>query len=601
MDDPGLLTEWARLLIGTLVRCGVSQAIISPGSRSTPFALAALREPGLTCHSVVDERAAGFFALAQGKLSGRPSLLICTSGTAPAHYFPAVVEARVSHSPLLILTADRPLELLDCGAAQTVNQNQMFGDQVISFVELGLPESAPSALRALVRRVAQAVHGSRFPVAGPIHLNARAQKPLEPQGSRPELAQRVDQLLHQGPPRASESTLQAPAAALGELADACAGARRGLLVCGTELPWRAPSLEQVFRVSELARFSMVAEAGSQLRSGCPPYPSSAALALADAHDLLLSVPEFAARAKPDVVLQIGSAPLAASLERLVDASAELHVVAGQGWPDPSQKARSLLIGNLEASLSGLTSALGRRGDAPPAIRQARDEYRAFWSQANQLAWLAVEEGLTHFLPAFNEAQVLRDTLFGIPRGGLLAVGNSLSIRQIDSFCPARPEPYAVWTQRGANGIDGLVAGAVGMAALGRPTTLILGDVSLRHDQGALCLAAASPVPLVIVVLNNGGGRIFEQLPIARAASPEELPFWTTPEDVDFEALATYSRVAYCCPKTPQDFQLALRQAQVRAGCTLIEARVPSSGALALRQHLQGAVSEALQPLLARAP
>jgi 2-succinyl-5-enolpyruvyl-6-hydroxy-3-cyclohexene-1-carboxylate synthase len=207
-----LLSEWSRLLLGSLARAGVEDVVLSPGSRSTPFAWAALNEPAFRCHSVADERVAAFFALGQARVRGRPSLLICTSGTAAANYYPAVIEASLSRLPLLILTADRPFELQHSAAPQAIDQIKLFGEAVRAFFELGTPDAAPSALSGVVRSVAHAAHRTRFPEPGPVHLNARARKPLEPlqahDAASVALRANVDELLARGPTSAAGATLQ---------------------------------------------------------------------------------------------------------------------------------------------------------------------------------------------------------------------------------------------------------------------------------------------------------------------------------------------------------------------------------------------------------
>src|SRR4051812_30405975 len=231
--SPTLLTEWSRLLLGTLTRAGVEHVVLSPGSRSTPFAWAALNEPGLTCHSIWDERVAAFFALGQARVSGRPSLLLCTSGTAAANYYPAVIEASLAQVPLLILTADRPFELQHSAAPQAIDQIKLFGDSARAFFELGAPDESPSALAGIVRSVAHAVHAARGVRPGPVHLNARARKPLEPvTASGPgtsELAAQVDALLDHGPTLALGATLHGD---VTRLARACTDTARGVILVG---------------------------------------------------------------------------------------------------------------------------------------------------------------------------------------------------------------------------------------------------------------------------------------------------------------------------------------------------------------------------------
>src|SRR4051812_6291970 len=263
---PTLLTEWSRLLIGTLARAGVEHVVLSPGSRSTPFAWAALNEAGLRCHSVWDERVAGFFALGQARSSGRPSLLLCTSGSAAANYYPALIEASLAHVPVLVLTADRPFELQHASAPQAIDQIKLFGDSARAFFELGTPDAAPSALQGLVRSVAHAVHAARNGRPGPVHLNARARKPLEPQSASDSaslaLRDTVDALLARGPTEASGSVLHAD---VTRLARACAEAARGLIMVGPEPVYRPEAARALTRLAEITGFPLLCEATSQMR------------------------------------------------------------------------------------------------------------------------------------------------------------------------------------------------------------------------------------------------------------------------------------------------------------------------------------------------
>ncbi len=203
MRPANALGEWARLLVETLAAAGVRDVIISPGSRSTPFVWSALEQRQLRCHVLIDERAAGFFALGQARLTGVPSALLCTSGSALANYLPAVAEAALSATPLIVLSADRPYELMACGAAQTFDQVKIFEAFTRSFFDLGLPDESPPALSGLQRAVAQAVHTASFPVPGPVHLNARARKPLEPRPPQTDaeraLNEHVTRLVARGP------------------------------------------------------------------------------------------------------------------------------------------------------------------------------------------------------------------------------------------------------------------------------------------------------------------------------------------------------------------------------------------------------------------
>ena len=237
LRDP--LTEWSELLVDSLAKAGVRDVVLSPGSRSTPFVLAAAKHPLLRCFDVIDERSAAFFALGQAKAAGRPSLVLCTSGSAGTHYFPAVIEAAMSFTPLLLLTADRPLELQDGAAPQTIDQLKLFGDHVRGFFELGLPDLAAGPLRALRRRVVQSVHAAQWPTPGPVHLNARARKPLEPQAaandSEREMAQRAQALAATPIPHVHGARMVPSPEGLDALASRLASAERPLIVAGPEI------------------------------------------------------------------------------------------------------------------------------------------------------------------------------------------------------------------------------------------------------------------------------------------------------------------------------------------------------------------------------
>jgi 2-succinyl-5-enolpyruvyl-6-hydroxy-3-cyclohexene-1-carboxylate synthase len=272
-----LLTEWSRLLLGTLARAGVEQVVLSPGSRSTPFAWAALSEPKLVCHSLWDERVAAFFALGQARLSGRPSLLLCTSGTAAANYFPALLEASLARVPVLVLTADRPFELQHSAAPQTVDQVKLFGDTARAFFELGTPDAHPSALAGVVRSVAHAARRARFPDPGPVHLNARARKPLEPREADDAvsvaLENAVDTLLQRGPTEAAVATVHGD---VKRLAQACAETPRGLIVVGPLSAYDSEAPAQLARLAEVTGFPLLCEATSQLRFRASPGPECCA-------------------------------------------------------------------------------------------------------------------------------------------------------------------------------------------------------------------------------------------------------------------------------------------------------------------------------------
>jgi len=581
-----LLGEWARLLVGSLARAGVRDVVVSPGSRSTPFVWAALRASGLRLHSLIDERSAGFFALGQARLSGRPSLLLSTSGSAGAHYLPALVEARLAHLPLLVLTADRPFELSDCAAPQTIDQTRLFGEYALSYVELGEPRAEPEALRALARKAAQAVHSSIWPEPGPVHLNARAGKPLEPQPAADEhereLEARVSSLLERGPTSALPGAVSPDHAAVERLASACRSARRGLLICGALPPFRGDELRSVAELAHALGFPLLCEAPSQLPLALPAQLRSL---VCDAFDFLFGARSAASALEPDLVVQLGPPLTSGGLERYLAARPTLdrHVIAPYGWPDPASSATTLLSSGIGAGAAALRAALGL--DPEPGQRAAWQR-RLF--ELNALVWRSIDSEL-RAEASFGEAEAVRTVAESLPHAGLLVVGNSLPIRELSQFCRARAGAVRVLCQRGANGIDGLISSAAGSAVSARaPATLLIGDVSFLHDVGGLFAARAVKTPLAIVVLNNDGGRIFEQLPLAALpdVGESELSAWLTPHGLELEHAALLYGHAYSRATSRSELERALGAAHERPGCSVIEVIVPPHGARDLMRRIR---------------
>jgi 2-succinyl-5-enolpyruvyl-6-hydroxy-3-cyclohexene-1-carboxylate synthase len=594
--EENLLTQWSRLLLSSFAAAGVCDVVLSPGSRSTPFMVAAEREPRLRCHDSLDERAASFFALGQARVTGRPSLLICTSGTAPAHYLPAVVEASLSYIPLLVLTADRPLELQDCAAPQTVDQIKLMGDHVRRFYELGTPDAAPSALIGLRRLAAQAVHYALWPTPGPVHVNARARKPLEPvaaAGAAGEaLETRVDDLLARPIVSAPPPAVQPDLDALERTAAVCRGTERGLIVCGPG-PLRQRRLrESIDRLARATGFPVLAESTSQLRFGARPDGVSRC----DAFDAVLRSPGFRAHHRPDVVVQIGAAPVSAGYEQYALSYADVGsiVVAPYGWQDPFSRATELILGDPLLALEQLERAIGTTA-APPS------EWSEAFDEADRRAWRVVDADIANGDDAFSEGAAVRTVFERVPHGSLVMLGNSLSVREVDTFYRPGSVDVDILCQRGANGIDGIVAGASGSAAAQeQPVTVLLGDVSFLHDLTGLALAGRAGVPVVVVVVNNDGGRIFEQLPLASITGlpPAVMEHVTTPHDARLEHAALLFGHRYGAAMSPTDLAELLDNAYAAPGCTVVEAKVSAHGAAEQHRRVFAGIAAAVDELAA---
>jgi 2-succinyl-5-enolpyruvyl-6-hydroxy-3-cyclohexene-1-carboxylate synthase len=595
MTPENLLTAFSRLLFESLADAGLRDVVVSPGSRSTPLVWAALSCSRLRCTSIVDERAAGFYAVGRAKITGVPAALVCTSGSAAANYFPAVVEASMARAPLLVLTADRPFELLDCGASQTLDQTRLYGDYVRRFVELGMPEPADAALFAVRRRAAQAIFDATLANnPGPVHVNVRARKPLEPlspeSAEARDLAARVDICLRRPIVHASSEPRAASHEAISSIAHSLSGAARGVIVCGPGSFGSARCGAALARLATAIGFPVYAETTSQLR-----FDGTGTLAeslVVDGLDLLLRAPRFHDVFRPDIVLQVGQAPTSGAWERNVAAKPDVarHVLTPHGFPDPTSTARTVVVADVESTLERLAESAAMQA---PLERQRR--WATTLSRASAAAFDAVEKMLGRETRV-SEGSATRAVVRALPSGGLLAVGNSLPVRHVDAFCRAAPQAaIGVWSQRGVAGIDGLVSGAAGAAtASGRPTALLLGDVSALHDIGGFAVAAETDVPFVVVVLNNGGGRIFEQLPFADSGVSDDIfRFWTTPHATHFDGLARCFRLVHTSVTTPADLDRELQRGLARRGCTIVEVPVPPHGARDQYQEIAVRVDEAV--------
>lgn len=593
MTASNLHLAWSRLFVHGLVAAGVERLVLSPGSRSTPLALAAAGEPGLGIDTIVDERAAAFFALGQVRLTGRPTAVICTSGTAPAHWFPAVIEASQQHLPLVLVSADRPWEAQGVAAPQTVDQTKLFGDHVRLALELGLPDPAPGALRAVPRIAAQAVHRARGPVPGPVHVNARFRKPLEPVDvADPEPWEpEVEALLTAGVTVALPATTAPDPVAVETVARAAARARRGLIVCGpAALPCDPAEATAAVRALAVATgFPVLAEATSGVRFGGPVRGAAWIGPL----DPLLRARAFVAAHVPDVIVELSGPPTSAAYADLIATHPEIrrHVLAAHDWCDPAGGAASMVVG---PALAAARAIAARCCELP---REPDRGWADAWVRADVAAWRAIDAELSD--PELTEAAIARLLVESLPEGAVLVVGNSGPLRDLDVFCPPAPRGLTVLHQRGANGIDGLVAGAAGAARVaGRPVALLLGDLSLLHDLGGLATARGLDGPLVVVVVHNDGGRIFEALPVARR--PELAPVlerhFVIPQGLDFSPAAALFGHAYARPGTPGEFAAALASALDRRGCTLIEAAVPPRDGNARKRRIAAAVANALEGL-----
>jgi 2-succinyl-5-enolpyruvyl-6-hydroxy-3-cyclohexene-1-carboxylate synthase len=568
---------WARALVEECLRAGVREAVVCPGSRSTPLALAcfALRGEGLAVRSILDERSGAFFALGAAKASGRPALVLATSGSAGAHFYPAILEAEAFGVPLLALTADRPPELHGWGAPQTMDQQALFGGHVRFFADLGVPEGSELQLRHLRATVQFALSKALQGPRGPVHLNAPFREPLAPEpGPLPEgLSARA----LEGPPARIVHSLRTPEPkALDEAASALRERPRGVIVCGPRDPNHdAEVAAAAVALSRALGYPILAEATSNLRGHSRPSCS---------FDTLLRHPPLARAAAPAAVVRLGGGLSSKVLQQWLDASGAYTVQLSAGLlHDPGHAGALVLEGDEALSLQGLAARVAGAWPGPLAGLFAEAEWRA---QAALERALAAEATL-------SEPGVARAVASALPAGAQLFVGSSMPVRDLDGF--SAPQLAArVLSSRGLNGIDGNLSTALGAAAAtSAPTCALVGDVTLLHDAGAFVTARRLGVPLVVVCVNNDGGGIFSFLPVAKAIGAAEFEaLFGTPHGVDLAALAAVGGARHLRVQTAPELRAAIAES-LRGGLHLLEVRTAREANVPAHRALQEAVFAAL--------
>ncbi|HEX8066375.1 MAG TPA: 2-succinyl-5-enolpyruvyl-6-hydroxy-3-cyclohexene-1-carboxylic-acid synthase [Thermoleophilaceae bacterium] len=533
-----------QALVDELARCGMRHAVTSPGSRNAPIALTLAADERIEAHSVLDERSAGFVALGIAKATGTPVAVTCTSGSAAANLMPAIVEAREARVPLIALTADRPPELRDVGAGQAIDQLELYGSAVKWFVEVGSHEpSRETAVhhRALACRAFWTAATGR---PGPVHVNLPLRDPLAP--VREELDERDWLGRPGGEPwaRVEEGGPQLAAAQLEDLGIRVAAAERGAIVCGTvrgEPPLGAAEL------AAAAGWPLLAEPTSGLRLG--PHDRSHVVAH---YDVLLRLDRFAAEHQPDLVIRIGDTPTSKPLRRWLALADQVVVDPDLAWHEPTRAAHAFVRANPD-------ELCARLAEAP---RPADGAWLDGWLGADAL----VPPQLAATADPF-EPKVWTAAAGAAPEGAVLWVASSMPIRDVEAFLPSDGKRLRVLANRGANGIDGTTSSALGAALSGGGSTVLLtGDLALLHDLGGLMAARRLGAELTIVCASNGGGGIFDHLPVAESADPAMYErHIVTPSGIDLERVAALVELPHVRADDPDAVREAIgRPALVEA-------------------------------------
>jgi 2-succinyl-5-enolpyruvyl-6-hydroxy-3-cyclohexene-1-carboxylate synthase len=569
---------FARALVHGLHAAGVDTAVLCPGSRSAPLALAVAAQPGLAHTVHIDERNAGFHALGHAKATGLPVVLVCTSGTAGANFLPAVAEAAQARVPLIVLTADRPPELRAWGAAQTMEQRTLYAGFARWSEEAPCPSEGGAGeryARALARR---AVSEATGPAPGPVHLNLPFREPLLPASldtvplaGRAGIARELPTLTQ---------TLEDPS---GAIARALGAVTRGVLIFGPDA-WDASLAESAAALAGALGWPVIADPASGLRAGAVLEGS-----VVHGADLLLRDAATAAGLRPELIVRFGGQPTSASISAWIasHATAEVWLVdPAAGFRDPQHRASRVFRAG-----SGQFCAWAASGIGPPS--SAARAWCAHWRQADRIARTALDDALAAD-PRLLTPQLAQALWTRLPAGAALYAANSMAIRELDSFTGPRRERLRVLANRGVNGIDGQVSAALGAsAALGVPTVLWCGDLAFLHDLSGVLAGRLQGADLTVVVSNDDGGGIFEYLPVARSAPRAVFErLFAVPHGLELAGLARGLGWESTRADTAAAFEGALERA-LHGGRHVIEVPVDR----AANTSLHGALHEAVRARL----
>ncbi len=545
-------TLWAHVFVNSLVKSGLSTVCISPGSRSTPLALAFHENPEIEVFSILDERGAGYFAIGMAQESKKTVALVCTSGTAVANYFPAVVEANYSNVPLLLLTADRPHELRDSGANQSIDQIKIFGNHVRWFVDLALPESNPSlkTLRYLNNIGCRAVSKSNSILAGPVHINMPFRKPFEPIEVSEDFGNTwyennkfaIDELL-KSKLELSVGKINPTQGQIDTLSSLIKENTKILIVCGPKTP-KGQFSEKISELAILSKSPILIDSLSGLRFNSL-FEDDAVVGVS-AYESFLASNFLNKIDPPELIIQFGHSPISKSLQTYLsglDNTRRIQVTANGIWADEDYRVTDQIWADPEELIKQVIESLQdwKREDS---------QWLDNWEILEKITWKKTNDLLNN---EWFEGAIVSEMIEILPDESNLFVASSLPIRHLDQFGKITKKNINIFANRGASGIDGTVSTALGIAAASKkPILLLTGDLSFYHDLNALLAVKKYNLKIIVVLINNDGGGIFQRLPIAKY-EPQFTELFLTPHGLTFEKTAEQFSIEYSKVDNREDF------------------------------------------------
>ncbi|MFQ3544726.1 2-succinyl-5-enolpyruvyl-6-hydroxy-3-cyclohexene-1-carboxylic-acid synthase [Halobacillus rhizosphaerae] len=572
-DHIQALSKFVTHFVDQLVYSGVENVVISPGSRSTPLAMTFAEHQNIKHWMNLDERSAAFFALGMAKEQQAPVALVCTSGTAAANYYPAIVEAYYSRIPLIVLTADRPHELREVGAPQAIDQSHMYGKYVKWHHDMALPELSQTGYSR--RQAARAVDESLGRHAGPVHVNFPFREPLIPDFNLEGLWRKEEKPI----PRAWRGTVCADRSQIQDLYSELGTDRKGLIVCGPQTDEELA--EPITELANRLGVPVFADPLSQLRTGKHDKRN-----IIENYDSLLKSQEVKDRWQPDYIIRFGAMPVSKAYLQwirqydhaidhfIVDEYSSFREPAGITaqfiWSEPKYFCRSLAEYYRQGSVTS--------------------NWLTEWKEMNVIA---KNQMLLEPDNDLNEGHAVVYLSEAVPDGSILFVGNSMPIRDVDSFFMSTPKQVKIMANRGANGIDGVISSALGAASSGKQVTLLLGDVSFFHDMNGLLLAKQKNLSITIVVINNDGGGIFSYLPQVNHKDHFEEVFGT-PLGINLKpAVEMYGGIHHQVTSW-NDYKRALEDSYLEQGLSVVEVITSRDDHVGFHKAKWGSIKEEIE-------
>lgn len=553
MKHTEALTRYTANFIDELTANGLRDVVISPGSRSTPLAVLSAEHEQINDWIIVDERSAAYFALGIAQATKRPVALVCTSGTAAANYFPAIVEAFYARVPLIVLTADRPHELRDIGASQTINQIGMYSHFVKQFYEMSPPNKREDMLAYVRNRALRTVKIANEDNPGPVHVNFPFREPLMPDVSLEDLWGKSNR---KHIPQLFSSKKRLPENDLKVLHQLMTNNRNGLLVCGPQADQDLPTA--IFRLSERFNIPILADPLSQLRTG-----ELINNHLITTYDTMFRSKEVREKLKPDYIIRFGAMPISKHYSFYVNEHEEVQqfvVENNESVREPNNHESHYIIADGTALCDDLV-ALGN-GLSSKQATEWIDQWQALDRMAKEE--LSAVDHVT-----LTEGTTIRSVINGLPDESHLFVANSMPVRDVDTFLLPMKKNIHTYANRGVSGIDGTMSSALGVASSGERVTLIIGDLSFYHDVNSLLIAKRYDLPITILLINNNGGGIFSFLPQAKEDAYFEHLFGT-PLDIDFQHVITMYAGNYDLVTNERELTQALKKSYESRHFSVIE-------------------------------